>query len=189
MDEQHGALLVGHAGRLTAMRRASGVDTFTRVRVWSASILLIAGVLAIIGSAIDWVTVEPPPGEPAGIDFEGRPFATEESSDPFTGLEASDGWVTVIGGALMLMAGIRLVTAARGGGAGALGAIVTGAIAISAYRAVGSPTSGIMERTDTVGDAEPGAGLILLVLATVVGLIAAIFAMAATPPTGRGAEP
>ena len=167
------------------MPKGAGLDPIARFRLWSASVLLVAGAVAVIGSAIDWVTVEPPPRPPAGTDFDDRPFALGESSDPFTGIEAGDGWVTVAAGGILLLAGIRVVMGRRGGGLGFLAGVVTGGIVIAAYKGVNSPTSAIMERTQTVGDAEPALGLMLLAGAAIAGVIAGVTAMAATPPASR----
>ena len=185
MYAQQTASLLGHAGRLTAMNQRSAIDPATKFRLWSASLLLVAGAVGVVGSVIDWVTVEPPPRPPAGVDFDNRPFAAEESSEPFTGLEAGDGWVTVAAAGVLLLAGIRLVMDRRGGAIGFLAAIVMGAVAIAAYKGIDSPTSGIMERTDTVGDARPAAGLVLVAGAAFAGLVAALMGIAATPAVAR----
>lgn len=144
----------------------------------------MAGVAAVVGSVVDWVTVTPPPEPPAGIDFQEEPFAEEESSEPFTGLEAGDGWLTAAAGGAQLVAGLLLITRRRGGWLGILASVPIGAIAISGYRALDSPTSGLLERTDTVGDVDPSLGLTLISAAALVGLISAVIGVAATPKEG-----
>ena len=163
------------------MRRADGLDTFTRARIWAGVIMLLVGLAAVVGSVVDWVTVTPPPEPPAGVDFENEPFAEEESSEPFNGLEAGDGWITLGGGGAQLIAGLLLINRRRGGWVGILASIPIGAIAISAYKALGSPTSGLLEKTNTVGDVDPGLGLTLIAAAALVGLIAGVIGVAATP--------
>lgn len=163
------------------MQRGSGLDFFTKARVWAGAFVLLAGLCAIVGSAVDWVTVTPPPEPPPGLDFEQRPFASDESSEPFTGLEVREGWVAAIGGAALMAAGLLLITRTRGGGLAVLASIPIGAVAISSYRALGSVTSGLMERTNTVGDVDPGLGILLVSAAAIVGLIAGVVGLAATP--------
>ncbi|MDQ3987276.1 MAG: hypothetical protein M3280_12370, partial [Actinomycetota bacterium] len=131
------------------------LDFGTRARVWAGVLLLIGGLSAVVGSAVNWVTVEPPPEPPPGVDFEGERFGEDDSSEPFNGLEARDGWVTVAGGGLLLVAGLMVISGRGGSGLALLASIPIGAVAISAYRGVSEPTSSIMERTDTVGDADP----------------------------------
>ena len=163
------------------MLRGPGLSFFDRARIWAGAIMLLAGVAAVVGSVVDWVTVTPPPEPPPGVDFADRPFAEGESSEPFTGLEAGDGWLTVAAGGAQLLAGLLLITRRRGGWLGILASIPIGAIAISGYRALSSPTSALLDRTDTVGDADPAWGLTLIASAALVGLIAAVIGIAATP--------
>lgn len=164
-----------------AMRREEGLDFFDKARVWAGVVVLLAGLSAVVGSVIDWVIVTPPPEPPAGVDFENEEFATDESSDPFNGLEAGDGWVTLVAGGVEMLAGLLLITRKRGGWVGVLATVPMGAVAISIYRQLGTPTSELMERTETVGDADPGLGLTLIAGAALVGLIASVIGLAATP--------
>ncbi|HYN37263.1 MAG TPA: hypothetical protein VEV82_09855 [Actinomycetota bacterium] len=163
------------------MQQASGLDFFTKARVWAGSIVLLAGLCAIVGSAVDWVTVTPPPKPPPGVDFEDRPFGSDDSSDSFSGLEVRDGWVTLISGAALMTGGMLLIMRRRGGWLAVFASIPIGAVTLSAYRAIDSPTSGLLERTETVGDVDPGLGLTLLAGAALVGLIAGVIGLAATP--------
>ncbi len=163
------------------MQPARGLDFFDKARLWAGMVVVLAGLTAVIGSVVDWVTVTPPPAPPPGVDFENEPFAEEESSEPFNGLEAGDGWVTVVAGGAQLAAGLLLIMRRRGGWLGIFASIPLGAIAISAYRAVDEPTSSLMERTETVGDADPALGLTLLAAAALVGLLSAVVGVIATP--------
>lgn len=163
------------------MQRTAGLDFFDKARIWAGIVVLLAGLVAVLGSVVDWVTVTPPPEPPAGVDFEEQPFATDESSAPFNGLEAGDGWVTLAAGGFEMAAGLLLIGRRRGGWLGVLATIPMGAVAISIYKQLGSPTSDLMERTNTVGDADPGLGLTLIAGAALVGLIASVIGVAATP--------
>ena len=181
MDEESALRFVVHAGRLPAMQDPPELDVFDRARIWAGAIVLLAGLSTIVGSAVDWVSVTPPPEPPPGVDFDYRPFAGNESSEPFSGLEVREGWVTAVAGAGLMAAGLSLIIRKRGGGLAVLSSIPIGAVAISSDRALGSPTSSLMERTDTVGDADPALGLTLLAAGALVGLIAGVIGMAATP--------
>lgn len=163
------------------MQRTEGLDFFDRARIWAGVIVLLAGLVAVLGSVVDWVTVTPPPDPPPGIDFEEKPFAADENSDPFNGLEAGDGWATLAAGGVEMVAGLLLIGKRRGGWLGVLATVPMGAVAISVYKQLGSPTSELMERTKTVGDADPGLGLTLIAGAALVGLIASVIGVAATP--------
>ncbi|MDQ4095446.1 MAG: hypothetical protein M3174_04470 [Actinomycetota bacterium] len=162
------------------MRRSPRLDFFDRARVWAGVFVLLAGLTAVIGSVVDWVTVTPPPQPPAGVNFEDETFAADESSEPFTGVEAGDGWVTLIAGGVEMAAGLLLIMRRRGGWLGVLATVPMGAVAISIYRQL-TPTSELMERTQTVGDADPGIGLALVAGAALIGLIASVIGLAATP--------
>ena len=163
------------------MQRGTGLDFFDKARIWAGVVVLFAGLAAVVGSAVVWVSITPPPEPPPGVDFEEQPFAQDESSDPFRGLEIREGWVTLVAGGVQLAAGLLLINRRRGGWLCFLASIPMGAVAISTYRALGSPTSSLMERTDTVGDADPAFGLTLVSAAALVGLISAVIGIAATP--------
>ena len=163
------------------MQRTSGLDFFDKARIFAGVAVLLAGLAAVVGSVVDWVTVTPPPKPPPGIDFENETFGEEDSSEPFNGLEAGDGWVTAAAGGTQLGAGLMLISRRRGGWLGILASIPLGAVAISTYKALGSPTSALLERTETVGDADPALGLTLVAAAALVGLISAVIGVAATP--------
>ena len=163
------------------MQQTTQLDFFDKARISAGVVMLLAGMAAVVGSVVDWVSVTPPPKPPPGIDFENDAFGDEESSEPFNGLEAGDGWVTTAGGCAQLGAGLLLISRRRGGWLGILASIPIGAVAISTYKALGSPTSALMERTETVGDADPALGLTLVAAAALIGLISAVIGVAATP--------
>ena len=154
------------------MNAAEDGDFFDRARSVAASLLFAAGAAAIAGSLLEWVTIEPPPIAPASENF-----------SPYTGLEARDGWFTLIAGVLLFVAALGLVLRQRAswGWLGFITSICMGAIAIADYKGVGHLESSISERMERAGAISPALGLTLVSAAAVIGLIAAVTGIAATP--------
>jgi hypothetical protein len=166
------------------MRRAPERDFFDVARAWAGALMLAAGVAAVIGSTLDWVTISIRPELQPGADF-GTDEALEEPevTEPFTGLEARDGWWTLLGGALLVVAGAGIIVRKRSGWGwlGMLAAILVGAVGIADYRGMGDLASSISQRMDIVGGAEPGFGLLLVVAGALAGLIGSVAGIAASP--------
>lgn len=156
-------------------------DPLSRIRAIAATAMFLAGVLAIAGSLLDWVTLTLPPTIPTD---------QLDAAQPFNGLEARDGWVTLGAGVLLMLAAAGLMLKGRRGYAslGILAAILIGAIAIADFRAVEDPHSGLSRRTERVGDADPGTGLFIIGIAGVMGLLASVSARAATDPSTPSEE-
>ena len=165
------------------MTRAEGPNYFDRARAWAAALLLAAGAAAIIGASLEWVTIEPPPEPPPGTDFEGRPFGETEASDPYTGLEASDGWFVAVAGAVLIGMAFSLPLKRKSGSAwlAFLASMVIGGVAFADYNAVADVTSSINDRMEVVGDTEPAFGLTLVAAAGIAGIIASVLGVIATP--------
>jgi energy-converting hydrogenase Eha subunit C len=144
-------------------------DFLDRARSVAASVMFAAGLAAIVGSLLDWVTIDPPPRLPP-----------DQNADSFTGIEAGDGWWVVLG-ALSIIAGATLLVLRPRplyGWLAFLGSTLIGAIAIADYRDVDELT----ERMDRVGrDIDPALGLSLVAAAALVGLIASVAGVAASP--------
>jgi LPXTG-motif cell wall-anchored protein len=104
-------------------------------------------------------------------------------SRPFTGLEAGDGWWSVGGGAILVLAAALLYVRRRAvwGWAGLLGSILIGSVGIADYRGIGDLSSSISHRMDIVGQAAPALGLTLVVAAAIVGVVASVAGIAASP--------
>jgi LPXTG-motif cell wall-anchored protein len=153
-------------------------DFFDKARSVAASLLFAAGITAALGSVLEWVTIEPPDIVPA-----------TENVDPYTGTEARDGWFTLAGGVVLMGCAALLVLKRRSTWAwiGFLTSIAIGAIAFADYRGVKELDSAIAERMGRVGEIAPALGLTLVAAAALVGLIASIIAVAASPraPTSR----
>jgi hypothetical protein len=144
----------------------------------AATGIFIASIAGIVGSVIPWVTVEPPPTVPE--DQAAR-------AEPFTGLEAGDGWWVLAAGLVMLACAVLFVLTAQRGFAwlSFTAAMVAGAIAIADYRSVNKPLnqqveSELVRRTDVIGDIDPGLGLALVAACGIVGIIASVAGLAAS---------
>ena len=157
------------------------VDFFTKARYWAATIVFVAGLLGAIGSVLNWVTIEPPPRLPTGEDFEGEEFGEEGEPEPFTGIEASDGWFVLGASVVLVIAAALLVLGRRTAWLAFFATLFIGAIAISTYRQVSDPLSSLSERMEVFGRADPGIGLVLVAASAIAGLIGSVVAIAATP--------
>jgi hypothetical protein len=148
-------------------------DYFDRARFVAAGILLLGAALVTVGSFLDWVSIEPP----------ATPEGREQASEPFTGVEARDGWIVVGAAVVMALAATGLIVRRRGfyAGLGLAASMVAGAIAIADYRAVGDLQSDISFRMDVVGNADPAIGIALVALGSFAAFSGAILGLVATP--------
>jgi hypothetical protein len=153
-------------------------DFTERARSVAASVLFAAAAAAIVGSVIDWVTIDPPPRLPP-----------TENAEPFTGIEARDGWWVILGALVVMGCAAMLVVRRRSSYAWAAFVvwISVGAIAIADYRGVGDLSSDISRRMNRVGDIEPGLGLTLVAAAALIGVLASAAGVAASPHTTSSA--
>ena len=169
MNAQKAAVFMGHASRLPAVSEPQELDIFERARSVASALMFAAGALLILGSLLDWVTIEPPPFVPAD---------QRELAEPFTGLDAEDGsgWISLTAGAILIPCSMLLFFRSRSLWAwfGFLASIVAGAIAFSNYR---NPE----ELREVSGQADPAFGLTLVTAAALVGVIASVAGITATP--------
>ena len=162
----------------------AGLDFFDRARRFAIALLLLAGVAAIAGSALDWVTITGPPPIDPQADFGPNQEALEPPrTRPFSGLEAGDGYWALGGGIVIVIAAGMLLIRPRGRWAvlAFLASLIIGAIAFADYRGVGDVSSSISTRMD-IGSARPGVGLTLVAVAGFLGIVGSAAAIAATPP-------
>jgi hypothetical protein len=157
------------------MADAPARDFFDKAREWVSAALFLAGALAIVGSLLDWVTFtleEPLLGTLA-----------DEPSEPLTGFDVGDGRWVAAAGAVVIVSAFLLVLRRSAGMAGLslVASIVIGAIAISDYRGVGDLTSDLARELDLVGEPHAAIGLTLVVAGAILGLIASVAGIAATP--------
>lgn len=152
------------------MGRRAERDFFDTARAAVSGGLFLAGALAIIASLLDWVrfTLDP------GITSVNR-----DASPPISGLDVGhDGTVVLIAGLVILACAFLLVLRGRAGYAGLalVASIVIGAIAISDYKGVADLAPNVR-----VGQPGVGLGLVLAVAAGLLGVLAAVAGIAATP--------
>ena len=179
MDRQKTPPLTGHTIRLPVMQGGAGRDYFEKARLGSASLLFAAGLTAAAGSLLEWAhVVECPPRRTAEV-------AARCAS--YNGITAGDGWVSLVAGAGVILCAVLLAIRGRGVWArlAFLASIVVGAVGMSAYRAVSDTTSAISLRTGAIGRYEAAIGVSLVAAAGLIGLIASVGGIAATP---RGPE-
>jgi hypothetical protein len=145
-----------------------------RARSGAVAFMVIAGLLAIAGTFLDWVTLTLPDTIPA--DQRGRAV-------PFSGMDTTDGPLVLIGGSVLLLAALALYTRRRSIWAwlGFLASVAIGAIAIADYRAIGDITSDLSREMDVIGDPSPGIGITLVAVAALIGLISSLAGVAASP--------
>lgn len=147
------------------------LDFFDRARTVAATILFAAGVVALVGTFLDWVTITPPRVVPEG---QADALAT------FTGIETVDGRIIAGGGIALIVLAALLVLRRRSSFAwlAFVASIVIGAIAIADYRDI---TGVFYDEMQRIGRPQPAIGLLLDAAAGVVGLVGALAGIAATP--------
>ena len=165
-----------------------GAVFFDKARRVAAAGLIVAGLCGIAGSVLDWAVItEREVAE--NVDF-GEDAGEIEAGqgEPFTGIEARDGWFTLAAGTLTLLAAALLLFTKRSGYAWLAFwcSVLTGGIAFADYRGLGEVTAAISQRMDVGAEARPGIGLTLVAIAAMLGLISAVAGVAATPRDEAG---
>ena len=171
VKRQQAALLIDHTCRLTAVSAAPR-DVFDKARVWAAAGLVLAATLLIVGSFLDWVSVEHLP--------ETVPADQAERAEPFNGFDVGDGYVTGGAGIAIAFCAAMLVVRTRSSFAWAafVSAMIAGAIAMSDYRSIDQ----VFEDFQGIGKGiSPGIGLTLVAAGALLGMVSAIGGAAATP--------
>lgn len=160
------------------MKEGRTTDTFDRARSIAAACLVAAGAAVILGTVLDWVTIEPPPLVP--VD---QIAATE----PFAGLETKSAPYLLIGAGVVILSALFLVARRKSLYAwlAFLASMMIGGIAFQNYRGIEELFYVQMER---IGDPEPALGLMLVAAGGVVGVIAGAAGVAAIPPVDRTAD-
>lgn len=153
------------------MSEAETHDYFDKARSFAAAVLVAVGAAAIVGSFLDWVTIEPP-----GI----IPADQAHKLETFNGIEAKDGLVILGAAGIVIFCAVMLVLRKRSAWAwGAfIGSMTIGGIAVADYRGIDQIFYQEMNR---IGDPAPALGLTLVAAAGFIGLIASAAGVAATP--------
>lgn len=164
------------------MATADEVTYFDRARQVAVVLLLAAGAACVIGGVMGWATLERCPEIIPGTSFEESELE-EPPPCPVRGIDTTEGKVAIAAGFATLGSSILLTLRKRASFAwlALVGAVVAGSSAISAYRGVGDANSSISRRMGLIDAFEPGTGLILTTAAAIVGVMAAVGAIAATP--------
>lgn len=157
------------------MRQGSSRDPFHTVGSFASAVLFAAGAAAMIGCFMTWVVFRIP-------DQGSNQVAGQRASAGISGLHVTpDSTIVLVAGVLVLVVAGTLAWRRRGAGLALLASIVIGAVGIADYRGVERVLSVAEETGKTIGRAEPGAGVVLVAAAGIVGLFASIAGVAATP--------
>lgn len=153
------------------MSDAETSDYFDRARSIAAAFMVAAGAAAIVGSLLDWVTIEPPVIIPAD---------QAPRTEAFSGVDAKDGLFIIGGGVLLLLFALLIFLRRRSiwGWAGFLVSMIIGAVGVADYRGIEQIFYDEMNR---IGSPAPALGLSLVVAAGFIGLVASAAGVAATP--------
>lgn len=164
------------------MTQHEGVDFFDRARLVAVVVLLLAGVLCVVGGALDWATQDRCPQIIEGSTFDEGELE-EPPPCPVRGIDTTEGKIAVGAGFLILIAAILLLVRGRSSFAwlALLGGILAGSVAISTYRGIGDADSAISRRLGLIDTYRPALGLTLVAAASIVAVIAASGGIAATP--------
>ena len=149
-------------------------DYFAKARAWAATGLFIAGVLLVIGSLLDWVSVST---LPRTIPADQQRFA-----EPFNGFDVKDGYVTAAAGVVLALCAVVIVlrSSRRAAWAAVWTSVIAGTVAISDYRDI----SGLFEEFGGIGRGiSPGIGITLAATGALLGFISSVAALTASPKT------
>ena len=151
------------------------------MRSVAAAALIAAAVAAIIGSFLDWVRLTAP--EDLSIPEEAKAVLREQMSQPFTGVEARDGWWVIGASIVIIVAAVFLLIRKRSfyGWLAFFAAAFMGTIVFADYRGIGDLSSAISRRMDVVGDPNVGIGLTMVAAAVLVAVIGSLIGVAASP--------
>jgi hypothetical protein len=159
------------------MQPADERNYFDKARAVAASALFASGAAAILGALLEWVTVEERP-----------PTVPDDQLDrlpPLSGIEVTDGWYVIAAAAVVVISAFALILrkSSAWGWLAFAASMVIGAVAVADYRDI----QGLFSDVEGIGRGPvPGLGLMLVVAASFVGVIAAVAAVAASPRERAG---
>ena len=161
-----------------------GGDYFDRIRAVAVAALIAASGAAILGSFLDWVRIVRRPELVPGYDFGGTSgVEAPPLTEPFSGVEARDGWFVVGAAGLLILLALLLLVRKRSfyGWLAFFTSLAIGSVVVAAYRGIGDFSSSISHRMNIVGQADVAIGLMLVAAAVGVATIASLVAIAASP--------
>jgi hypothetical protein len=152
---------------------------FDKARIWAATVLVVAGVAAVAGSLLDWVTIEALGAPSRAAHFGHQRIQGPARATPFTGIEAKDGWWTLAAGVVVVVAAGLLIARRRALYAwlAFLASIVLGAVAVADFRGI----ENLSARMHVAADVRPAFGITLVAASSLAGLIASLAGVAASP--------
>ncbi len=156
-------------------------DFFERARTIAVAFMLLAGTLGMVGTLLDWIQLRERVTPLPGAEFLVPINEDVGQTEPFAGVEVNDGRIVLGAAAVLLAAALSILLRGSGAGLAIVASLVIGAVTISDYRGIGDPASEFSLRTDIGLEAQPGIGLIICASAGLLGLLASVAAMAATP--------
>lgn len=162
---------LNHACRLPGVSEAPR-DYFETARAWASTGLVIGAALLVLGSFLDWVSVERLP--------ETIPTDQARFAEPFNGFDVGDGYVTGGAGIVIAFCAAMLMAKAKSSFAwlAFVAAMIGGAIAISDYRGIDQ----VFEDSQGIGRGiSPGVGLTLVAAGALLGMVSAVAGVAASP--------
>lgn len=159
--------------------QASQGDFFDRARAVAAAGMLAAATACIVGSLLEWISIVRLPDV--------LPESEARRAHALTGIETGDGWWVVFLATIAANAALLLWVRRRSmwGWIGFLCSVVIGSIAISAYRGISEPGSGLLQQLDVVGELDHGLGLLLVLAGALLGVIFSLVGVAASPAARR----
>ena len=183
MEGEKTSLFLGHPIRLTAMREPIVRDYFDKVRSIAAIFLIIAGAAAIVGATLNWVTINECPRLVPGSNFGDQEVEAPPPCVAFSGTDIADGKIIIAGGTVLVAMAMMLLLRKKSSYAwlAFIASMMIGGIAISDYRGIGDLTSPISQRAKLIGDADPAIGLLLVTAGGLIGLLASVAGVAASP--------
>ena len=161
-------------------------DFFDKARRFAAAGIVLAGLCALTGSFLDWAVISERQVAP-NVDFgEDAGEIEPGQGEAFAGVDDRDGRLTLGGGIALIAAAVALLVRKTTGTAWIAFwiSLAIGGIAFGDYRTISeneTAPSGVLLRHEVGVEASPGPGLTLIAAAGMIGVIASVGGVAATP--------
>lgn len=168
------------------MRSAMQSDFFDKARRFAAAGIVLAGLCAIGGSFLDWAVITERQVAP-NVDFgEDAGEIEPGQGEEFKGVDDRDGRLTLAGGIGLIAAAVALLVRKTTGTAWIAFwiSLAIGGIAFADFRTISSNDAaprGILIRHEVGAEASAGPGLAVVAAAGMLGVLASVGGVAATP--------